>query len=269
MDDLTPLIGRWPVDQVAVGVAGHERSLGFGGDSDWVAPIASVSKLLTTYAGLVAIEEETIFLDEAAGPEGATVRHLLSHSSGLAFDTHDALASPGSRRIYSNSGIEQFATHLENRAGMPFAEYLTQAVIEPLGMSSTVLDGSPAHGMHSSVSDLCKFAMELFSPKLISSRTLEEATRAQFPDLRGVLPGLGSFDPNPWGLGFEIRANKRPHWTGATNSEQTFGHFGGSGTFLWVDPSRDLACVVLTDRPFGDWALEEWPRFSDAVIEQY
>src|SRR5690606_41827444 len=93
--------------------------------------------------------------------------------------------------------------------------------------------------------------------------------RSHFADLAGVLPGIGSFDPNPWGLTFEIRAGKHPHWTGERNTPSTFGHFGGSGTFLWVDPAKRLAAVALTDRDFDSWALEVWPAFSDAVLERY
>ena len=77
----------------------------------------------------------------------------------------------------------------------------------------------------------------------------------------------GRFTPLDWGLGFEIRDGKSPHWTGTRNSPATFGHFGGSGTFLWVDPELDVALVCLTDREFDDWALEAWPPFSDAVIK--
>jgi CubicO group peptidase (beta-lactamase class C family) len=73
-------------------------------------------------------------------------------------------------------------------------------------------------------------------------------------------------DPNDWGLAFELRGAKDPHWTGARNSPRTFGHFGRAGTFLWVDPDAAVACGVLTDREFGDWAKEAWPRFSDAVL---
>jgi CubicO group peptidase (beta-lactamase class C family) len=51
------------------------------------------------------------------------------------------------------------------------------------------------------------------------------------------------------------------------NSERTFGHFGGSGTFLWVDPDAGIACACLTDRAFDKWALEAWPRLSDACCE--
>jgi hypothetical protein len=73
-------------------------------------------------------------------------------------------------------------------------------------------------------------------------------------------------DPNDWGLGFELRDEKHPHWTGAQNSTRTFGHFGQSGGFLWVDPVAGIACACLTDAGFGDWAKEAWPRLSDAVL---
>ena len=51
-------------------------------------------------------------------------------------------------------------------------------------------------------------------------------------------------------------------------SPRTFGHWGGSGTFVWVDPERAFALAVLTDLEFGDWAKEAWPRFSDAVVSE-
>jgi CubicO group peptidase (beta-lactamase class C family) len=75
-------------------------------------------------------------------------------------------------------------------------------------------------------------------------------------------------DPNDWGLAFELRDAKSPHWTSAHSSPRTFGHFGAAGTFLWVDPDAGLACGVLTDREFGDWAKDAWPRFSDAVVAE-
>jgi CubicO group peptidase (beta-lactamase class C family) len=82
-----------------------------------------------------------------------------------------------------------------------------------------------------------------------------------------VLPGFGRQSPNDWGLGFELRDGKQPHWTGIRNSPRTFGHFGRTGTFLWVDPDGALACVCLTDAGFGPWAQAAWPALSDAVLE--
>ena len=121
--------------------------------------------------------------------------------------------------------------------------------------------------MVSSVNDLLIFAFELLAPTLVAPATLAEATTPEFAELGGILPGFGRQDPNPWGLGFEIRGLKHPHWTGASNSPLTFGHFGRAGTMLWVDPIAEIATVALADREFGPWAAEAWPSLSDAVLE--
>lgn len=269
MDDLSELTSEWPVEQAAVGVTGARAGLGVGGSPQWKTAIASVSKLLVGWTALIAIEEGTVALDEPAGPEGSTVEHLLAHASGLAFDSDRMLTAPGRRRIYSNTGIEVFCRHLETKAGMPFGEYLSEGVLVPLGMADTTLSGSPAHGVESTVSDLLIFAREVMAPTLVGPETVAKATRPHFPDLPGVLPGVGSFDPNPWGLTFELRDSKKPHWTGTTNSPSTFGHFGGSGSFLWIDPAVGLAAVSVSSRGFDKWALDVWPTLSDTLIDIY
>lgn len=267
--DLTGLLAGWAVERVSAGVTDPGRTLGLAGDPDGVMRMASVGKLLVGMAALVAVEEGTVDLDEPAGPPGSTVRHLLAHASGLAFEGERTIAPPGRRRIYSNTGIERFADHLAARAGMTIEEYLRLAVLEPLGMSGTEVRGSPAHAVWSTVRDLMAFCRELLRPTLVSEETMAEATRPHFPDLPGVLPDVGRFDRNPWGLTFEIRDAKVPHWTGGRNSPATFGHFGGAGTFLWVDPAARLGTVVLTDRDFGPWALQAWPEFSDRVLARF
>lgn len=269
MEDLSDLIAGWPVDNAVVGVTSPQQTVAVGGDRSWRTRLASVAKLLVGVAALVALEEETISLDGPAGPEGATVEHLLAHASGLAFDSERVLAPPGRRRIYSNTGIEAFARHLEGRAGMPFDQYLQVGVLDPLGLRATTLEGSPAHGIRSNVDDMLVFAREVMAPTLVAGETMQDATRAHFPELAGVVPGLGSFHPNPWGLTFEIRGDKDPHWTGRNNSPRTFGHFGGAGTFLWIDPDAGLAAVALADREFEQWALDVWPAFSDSVLARF
>lgn len=229
-------------------------------------PWASVTKLLTAAATLVAVSRHLVDLDDAAGPEGATVRHLLAHASGVALDSGDALSAPGRRRIYSNHGIELLAAHVEDATGTAFADWLEDTVLIPLGMSSVVLEGSPAHGAIGTAEDLAAFGRELLAPTVLDADLLAEATRVQFPGLLGVLPGFGRQDPNDWGLGFEIRGAKSPHWTGSRNSPQTFGHFGQSGSFLWVDPQAGLATAFLGAERFAEWAAELWPRLSDAVL---
>jgi len=258
-------VDEWPASNVAVGVTAPDGVLETHGDSSRLFHWASVTKLVTALAVLVAAEEGTIDLDEPAGPEGSTVRHLLAHASGLPFEPGSPTARVEQRRIYSNVGFETLADHVAARAEMPFAEYLTEAVIQPLGMRAE-LRGSPAADLHGSLHDLLLFAHELQRPRLVAEETIAEATTVQFPGLAGVLPDFGRMDPNDWGLGFELRDGKSPHWTGTRNSPRTFGHFGASGTFLWVDPDARLGLGCLTDRAFGDWAKEAWPRLSDAVL---
>jgi CubicO group peptidase (beta-lactamase class C family) len=260
-------VGDWPVENVAVATVAASGLLATHGDTERVYRWASVTKLLTAYAALVAAEEGTIDLDEPAGPPGSTLRHLLSHASGLPFLAGQAIGRPGARRVYSNPGIELVAELVAARAEMPFERYLAEAVLEPLRMEAE-LRGSPAADLYGSLDDLVCFARELLAPRLIAAETLVEATCVQFPGLAGVIPDLGRFDPNDWGLGFELKDGKHPHWSGTRTSPRTFGHFGGSGTFLWVDPQAALALACLTDRDFDAWALEAWPKLSDAVLEE-
>lgn len=235
------------------------------GDAERPFALASVSKLLTAYAALVATEEQTLALDEAAGPPGATVAHLLAHASGLG-PTGELLAAPGTRRIYSNAGFETLAAHLAARSGIAFADYLAEAVLSPLAMGATRLVGSPAYGAEAPLGDLVAFAGELLSPRLLATETLALATSVAFPGLSGVLPGFGRQEHCDWGLGPELRDHKSPHWTGGANAPSSFGHFGQSGTFLLVDPVAALSVVLLTDRPFGEWAVGGWPALLDAVL---
>ena len=185
---------------------------------------------------------------------------------GQVHEGEQPIARPGERRIYSNPGFDALGEELAERAEMPFEEYLSAAVLEPLGLSATELRSRPSEGLHGSLRDLIAFGRELLRPTLVAPETLAEAVTIAFPGLAGVVPGLGRYEPDDWGLGYELKSSKSPHWTGSRNSPRTFGHFGGAGTFLWVDPEAGVACACLTDLEFGDWALEAWPALSDAVL---
>jgi CubicO group peptidase (beta-lactamase class C family) len=265
-------IDDWPVANAAAAVIGPSGVLARQGDTDRVFELASVTKPLVARAVQIAIEEGVVDLDTAAGPPGSTVRHLLAHASGLAMLSDRILAKPGTRRIYSNYGFAVLAETVQHESGIEFGRYLTEAVCEPLAMSATRLNGGAAEagaGAVSTVADLAAFAGDLLRPSTVSAQLHADAITVQFAGLDGVLPGYGAQRPNDWGLGFEIRDSKSPHWTGARNSVRTFGHFGQSGAFIWADPEMDLALVVLTDRDFGDWALDLWPAISDAVTLEH
>jgi CubicO group peptidase (beta-lactamase class C family) len=255
----------WPAQTTAVGVLRGGQETAAYGPREHVFRWASVTKPATALAALVAAEEGILDLDQPAGPPGSTVRHLLAHASGLPFEGDAPIAQPAQRRIYSNTGFEVLAETVGAAAEMPFGKYLAAAVLRPLETRAE-LRGSPASGLHGTLDDLLRLAAELQRPRLVAPETLAEATSVQFPGLVGVLPDVGRMDPNDWGLGVELRDAKKPHWTGSSNSLRTFGHFGGSGTFLWVDPEADLALACLADLEFGPWALEAWPRLSDAVL---
>lgn len=275
-DAALAMTASWGVGLVSCAVHDESGRLAILGDDGRAVRIASVTKPLVSYAICVAVEEGTLSFDTPIGRVGdqpvhpeLTVRHLMAHAGGYTFDGPKPVTTPGRRRMYSNTGFDLLGAVLGERAEMSVADYLDAAVLAPLRMTDSDLRGSPAKDVWSTVADLGRFLDELLGPTLISDRTFAEFTAVQMPELAGVVPGLGSYDPCPWGLGVEIRGDKTPHWTGRTNSPETFGHFGGSGTFLWVDPNADggpLGVVCLTDKEFGPWSLDAWPALSDAVL---
>ena len=260
-------VDEWDVPFVAAGVVRADGALATRGDMSRPVRLASLSKPIAALATLVAAEEGVVDLDEPAGPPESTVRHLLAHASGLPFEGEVPIAPPGRRRIYSNEGFRMLGEHVAERAEMPFDDYVQAGVVEPLGVAIDPT-GHPGAGMHGSLVDMLELARELLVPRVVARETLDEMTTVQFPGLDGVLPDYGRFSPLDWGLGLEIKGSKAGHWSGELTSPRTFGHFGGSGTFVWVDPDRGVACAVLTTRDFGEWAKGAWPRLSDDVLRE-
>lgn len=267
LEQVLAQVDGWGAEHAAAAVVGPRGVLVMHGDATRPFRWASVTKLLTAWTVLGAADRGLLALDDPAGPEGASVRHLLAHASGLPFEGAVTLAPPGRRRIYSNPGYDLLGALVALRSGSTFEDVLRSTVLEPLGMRATTLLGRPSEGLHGPLADIAAFGRELLRPTLLQPATAAAATAVAFPGLVGVLPGVGRFDPLDWGLGPEVRSTKTPHWTGHRNSPGTVGHFGGAGTFLWADPAADIALVCLTDRDFDTWALDAWPRISDAVVE--
>ncbi len=268
--DVLSAVADWPVPTAAAAAVGPEGVLAATGAVDHRFGLASVTKPLAALAVLVAVEEGALDLDHPADEwliPGATLRHLLAHASGLAPERPMKSFPPAVRRVYSNVGIELAASLVSAATGMAFPRYLDEALARPLGLAATTLPGSPAKDGVSTVADLARVVQELLRPTgLLHESTVTELRTVQYPGLRGVLPGFGPQDPNDWGLGFEIRAHKSPHWTGSANSAQTYGHFGQRGTMMWIDPVAGVGLVALADRDFGPWAAQAWPALSDAVL---
>ena len=265
--DILRRIDDWGADHAAVAVVGPHGIVAGHGDLTHPFRWASVTKPVTAWAVLAAADAGLVDLDEAAGPPGATVRHLLAHASGLAFEGDQVQGVPGRRRIYSNGGFDRLGALVAERAGSPFADVLRRSVLAPLAMDGTALVDRPSQGLAGTGADLAAFAGELLRPTLLAAPTATAARTVAYPGIKGLVPGIGTFDPCDWGLGLEIHDGKRPHWMGERLSPAAVGHFGRAGTFLWMDPAIDHALVLLTDREFGTWAREAWPVFSDAVVE--
>lgn len=263
------LIDTWPVDHVAAAVTTAEGIIATRGAVDHIFPLASVTKLVTAHAVLLATEDGTLALDDPAGPPGSTIRHLLAHASGLSFDGGAVQGEVGRRRIYSNSGYALLGEILSAASGFALSDYIHDGVAGPLGMTRTAVTGHAGHGGTATAGDIAILARELLTPTLLAPQTHAAATQVAFPGLAGVLPGFGVQRPNDWGLGPEIRGSKHPHWTGTANSPRTIGHFGQSGTFCWADPAAGIGLVALTDRAFGDWARALWPQLADAVLAEW
>ena len=269
MDDLDAglaLVDGWGAEHAAAWVVGPSGRLAGRGDPHLSFRWASVTKLATAWTVLIAADRGLLDLDEPAGPLGATVRHLLAHASGLPFEGETTLAAPGTRRIYSNPGYDALGALVGERAGLSFDTLLREWLLGPLGMDGTRLADRPSQGLHGTIGDLGALVAELLRPTLVAPDTYRAATTVAFAGLVGVVPGVGRFDPCDWGLGPELHDGKAPHWMGERNSPAAFGHIGGAGTFVWVDPVADLGVAVLTDLDFGPWALEAWPVFSDALL---
>lgn len=261
-------IDDWPVDSAAAAVRGADGEWVTHGPVDRVYGLASVTKLLSAHAMLVAVEEGIFELDDELSPPGATVRHLLSHAGGVGFASREPEREPGERRLYSSAGFDIIADAIREAAEMQFSRYLRAATFEPLGMESSALHGSAGHGGEGSVADLMRFADEIIDPAVLHPDTVAEALTVQFPGLDGVVPGYGRQKPADWGLGFQIYSHPESRnglWFGESMPDDVAGHFGQAGTFLWLHRPTGRAAIALTDRPFGDWAKPLWSDFNDEL----
>ncbi len=235
---------------VAFTVASATDVLSIDGDTDTSYEWRSVTKALSALATLIAVDRGIVHLNDPAGPPGSTLRHLLAHASGLHFEEGPAPQTPERRRVYSNLGFHEIEAHVSERVGMPFQDWTRQEVLEPLEMNSVEFYGPAAWGARGNVWDVLSLGIEMLTPTLISPELGLKARTVQFPGLDGVVPGFGRHSPSDWGLGYEIRGTKSPHWTAPTAPPETFGHFGQSGSFVWVDPVNQLVGAFLGAEPF-------------------
>ena len=193
-------VDGWPCEHVAVAVTGAVEAT--HGDASRRFPWASVTKLATAVAVLVAAEEGIVDLDEPAGPPGSTVRHLLAHASGLPFEAGAPIARAGHAAHLLELRLRG-RRRARRGAGRDAVRRRTSRTC---GGDRRCAAGSAGSGRRGTLADLLALARELLEPT--RDRAARRSTRrrtVQFPGLDGVLPGFGRQEPNDWGLGFELR----------------------------------------------------------------
>lgn len=262
--DPSSLAVAWPGEPAVVVSAWREgawRTVATCGDLDAPRAWASVSKLLTAWAAATDVEEGRADLREALGPPGSTLAHLLAHASGLGLERGDPVSTPGTKRIYSNYGIDLAAAHLAE--GASTAQWLERRVVQPLALDSTRVGTRAAEGVVGSTRDLSRFAREWVVPTTLPSRRRDAVLEVFEPALAGIVPGFGRFTPCPWGLGVEVRGDKK-HWMGEWPAN-SFGHFGRSGALLLANVEEGICVVATSTVPFGPWAHDLWPTWTSDV----
>ncbi len=289
-------------------------------NANTVYDLASLTKVVgLTSAVMLGVTEGLLDIDDPVqryvpafqgeGKELVTLRHLLTHSSGLpawrplyieAPDEDSALALvygtpldtlPGRRSVYSDLGVILLTQAVETAWGMPLDSLLAQRVFEPLGMTSTRfrpppewrnriapteddpwrgrivrgdvhdenaarLGGVSGHaGLFSTTHDLLIFSDWLLAEFL--------PTMPEPVCFGGVRCGAGPAIAGPAlirefatrqdlvpessrALGWDTPSGRST--AGTLMSSASFGHTGFTGTSMWLDPERQLAIVLLTNR---------------------
>jgi CubicO group peptidase (beta-lactamase class C family) len=214
-------------------------------------------------------------------------------------------SAPGAELRYSNAGFGVLARLAEVVGGAPFWQLTDERVLAPLELRNIVpnptgpylqrvaLLADTAHagtklesynggywrrlalpwgGLFGTPRDVVRFA-SAFLPSGAPALSMASVTEMISDQTLGVPGGVESakvrWDPGRWGLGWEVKGEKRRHWTGDFTSPRTFCHFGHAGTLVWGDPARDLALAVFANRAvthMWGFILARWARLSNAVV---
>lgn len=260
----------------AVGVVDPDGELSVFGTVKGRYGFASVTKLLTTQVIADAVASGFVSFDDWVNDEyfnkgQVSLSDLLSHSSGIRPD-HLECVAPREKRIYTNEAFELAGNFVMKRLGADFENYAIGDLFEEglgLHLNSTIkMNGSCAHSANGSFEDLLAFAQEIRQPTFLEPQIHSQLVKPYLPELSGVLPGWGNYDRNEFGIGYEIKGDKSPHWTGSKSSPQTYGHFGQSGVFVFHDPVNMITASCVTNHDFGPWSKEAFPKMCDDIYEK-
>ena len=241
--------------------------------TDTIFDAASITKPVATASSIgVLIEQGKIKLDEKVRtylPEylddEVTIRHLLTHTSGLRAGGDPAkerpLNRPGAVFRYSDMNYMILGEIVQRVSGEPLDAFAKKHVFAPLGMRDTGfkpamsariaptedglravvhdptarrMGGVAGHaGMFTTAKDLARFARHAMTHPLLS----KDVTPPEVAIRR-----TGGFDLDS--------AYSRPG--GDRFPAGSFGHTGWTGGFLWIDPASRSFYIFLSNRVHPD-----------------
>ncbi|MBS0263945.1 MAG: beta-lactamase family protein [Planctomycetes bacterium] len=286
-------------------------------------PIVACGILLLVERGLLALDdrvEEYVPLFRRKGNHGVTLRHLLTHTSGLP----DMLANnlelraaqaplsafvegacqcpldfvPGTGVQYQSMGFALLGEIIQRVTGQTCGQFLDLEFFQPLGMQDTALGapdawftgaepkirrvtevripeqsemaadsardwnwnsrywrqlGVPWGGLLTTPLDLARFGQMLLSGgqaggrQILSRASIQASTRNQLDAMREV--PADDRRTKPWGLGWRLNWPAHSANFGDLLGPRTYGHWGATGTLMWIDPDRETCAVLLTTQP--------------------
>ena len=275
-------------------------------DADTLFALASLTKPLVGAACMVALEEGLLELDAHVRDGFTLRHLLSHCAglpeAGLRWQEPPEYA-PGTQRWYSNAGYVQAARLLEEASGMTCAAYLHEAILAPLGMDASLglaaadaprtarvwqpgrygddelfnserfrRDAPPQGGGFASARGYGRLLTCLLAggavggAALLAEETVDEFLAPQFGPLPGGVNGVGEWPDLCWGLGFDVRGAREPHWAGPSLGPRTASHFGASGTLAWLDRDLGIGLVALANRgSYSGWWREPWAALGTAV----
>lgn len=230
----------------------------------------TIYQLLTHTSGLPAFR---VYVDQIKNR-----RDLLK-----AILTEPLINPPGVEYVYSDLGLITAAVIIERISGMNFPAFMDRNFYTPMGMNMTTfnpkrrgtwytnrilpteidtvyrnkviraevhderayyLDGNAGHaGLFSNTADIAKFVALLMNKgtyagrRYISESVVSDFIRRQAPH-------------NRRGIGFDMKTMDGFSSAGSLSSLSTYGHTGFTGTSFWIDPERNTAIIILTNRTY-------------------
>ncbi|MBI3863783.1 MAG: beta-lactamase family protein [Planctomycetia bacterium] len=254
------------------------------------------------------------------GRHAVTIRHLLTHTSGLPdmLSNNNELRAanaplsefvagactcpldfpPGRGVQYQSMGFAMLGEIIRQVSGRSCAQFLHDEIFSPLGMRDTALGapdawfngpkpkveriaevlipegtemaqddarhwnwnsrywrqlGVPWGGLLTTPADLARFGQMLLGQgrlgdvQIVSRAGIEAATRNQLEAMREV--HADDRRTRPWGLGWRLNWAAHSANFGDLLGPRSFGHWGATGTLMWVDPDLDACAILLTTKP--------------------